>query len=420
MSMAAPPLRRRGALPAPRRHHGLDWSRVGHGRTLATSPRKPGHDGRPYGRPEHDAQIETTARTSLRQTLYALRKSLHHADPSAPSGGRRDGRSGFERGDSGRARARAPGGPDDPVGARRGGHSLRGGFPRRPRGAGAPFEDWLLAHRERLREVAVNALSRLLAHQRAAGSHDSAVQTALRLLRLDPLQEPVHRALMQLYARDREAGLGAAPVSVLRGHAPARASNRARGRDEGALSRDPASPRPGDAESSNRQFAPARPTTASTPAGDRRAAAGLGAAAGGSRAGSVASDGGAERGLRGHGRLVVLIGEAGAGKSRLVSELSAAATRAAGTCPRRAMLRDGADPALRALGQRPSGRPRRSRTGRSSTRSSPAGATSCNGSCRSCRVRQSRPHLFPAGELAAAAAEILATRSRRSASCSNA
>ena len=62
-----------------------------------------------------------------------------------------------------------------------------------------PFEEWLLAERERLRETAMEALARLLAHHRAAGAPDAAVQAALKLLALDPLQEPVHRALMRLY-----------------------------------------------------------------------------------------------------------------------------------------------------------------------------------------------------------------------------
>ena len=67
-----------------------------------------------------------------------------------------------------------------------------------PAGDG-PFEEWLAAQRARLRERAVETLSRLLEHQRAAGARDTAVRTALRLLALDPLQETVHCALMELY-----------------------------------------------------------------------------------------------------------------------------------------------------------------------------------------------------------------------------
>jgi DNA-binding SARP family transcriptional activator/predicted ATPase len=65
----------------------------------------------------------------------------------------------------------------------------------------APFEEWLLAERERLRELAIEGLARLLAHQREAGSTEAALRTALRLAALDPLQEAVHRTVMRLYAQ---------------------------------------------------------------------------------------------------------------------------------------------------------------------------------------------------------------------------
>jgi DNA-binding SARP family transcriptional activator len=68
------------------------------------------------------------------------------------------------------------------------------------------FEDWLVAERERLREMALEALARLLAHQTKTGRTEQAIQTAIRLLRLDPLQEAVHRRLMRLYARQGRRG----------------------------------------------------------------------------------------------------------------------------------------------------------------------------------------------------------------------
>jgi len=72
-----------------------------------------------------------------------------------------------------------------------------------------PFEEWLTSERERLHELAMQGLGRLLTHQQRAGADEPAVQTSLRLLALDPLQEPVHRTLMRLYARlgRREAAL---------------------------------------------------------------------------------------------------------------------------------------------------------------------------------------------------------------------
>src|SRR5262249_36609208 len=49
---------------------------------------------------------------------------------------------------------------------------------------------------------ALEAFAKLLAHQMKLGASEPAIQTALRLLSLDPLQEVTHRALMRLYARE--------------------------------------------------------------------------------------------------------------------------------------------------------------------------------------------------------------------------
>ena len=79
-----------------------------------------------------------------------------------------------------------------------------------------PFEEWLLSERERLRELALEALARLLAHQSKRQATERAIQTAIRLLALDPLQEPAHRTLMRLYARQgrRSAALKQYQVCV--------------------------------------------------------------------------------------------------------------------------------------------------------------------------------------------------------------
>jgi hypothetical protein len=63
-----------------------------------------------------------------------------------------------------------------------------------------------VAERERLRELALEALARLLAHQTKTGGTERAIQTAVRLLALDPLQEAVHRTLMRLYTRQGRRG----------------------------------------------------------------------------------------------------------------------------------------------------------------------------------------------------------------------
>jgi DNA-binding SARP family transcriptional activator len=61
------------------------------------------------------------------------------------------------------------------------------------------YDDWALYERERRREQYLSALLRLLAWDQAAGAHDAALQSALRLVQADPLREDGHRALMRLY-----------------------------------------------------------------------------------------------------------------------------------------------------------------------------------------------------------------------------
>src|SRR5262245_15807627 len=143
--------------------------------------------------------IETTARTSLRQTLYSLRRDLRRAkdNPLNADGNMVSLQTDaitvdvveFER----LIAAGTPSALAEAIALYRG-DLLDGLAVQEP-----PFEDWLLGQRERLHETAVRALARLLAYQRATGSTEAAVQSALRLLALDPLQEPAHRALMQLY-----------------------------------------------------------------------------------------------------------------------------------------------------------------------------------------------------------------------------
>jgi DNA-binding SARP family transcriptional activator len=83
------------------------------------------------------------------------------------------------------------------------------------------FEDWLLPERERLRELALEALARLLAHHTSSGQTERAIRTAGRLLALDPLQEVVHRALMRLYVSPGAPRLGTQAVPALRRCPPA-------------------------------------------------------------------------------------------------------------------------------------------------------------------------------------------------------
>jgi DNA-binding SARP family transcriptional activator/predicted ATPase len=71
------------------------------------------------------------------------------------------------------------------------------------------FEDWQSFQAEALRRELSNVLERLSRGHDEAGEFEAAIQAARRWLTLDPLQESAHRALMQLYARtgDRTAAL---------------------------------------------------------------------------------------------------------------------------------------------------------------------------------------------------------------------
>ena len=63
-----------------------------------------------------------------------------------------------------------------------------------------PFEEWLFYERQRLRDLALGAFERLLDYEREAGELEKAVETAQRLLKLEPAHEKTHRELMRLYA----------------------------------------------------------------------------------------------------------------------------------------------------------------------------------------------------------------------------
>lgn len=62
------------------------------------------------------------------------------------------------------------------------------------------FEHWLLYEQERLRELAIQALRRLVDHYLDNGAYRLGIRYAGRLLEIDPLFEEAHRDLMRLYA----------------------------------------------------------------------------------------------------------------------------------------------------------------------------------------------------------------------------
>jgi DNA-binding SARP family transcriptional activator len=61
------------------------------------------------------------------------------------------------------------------------------------------FDQWVIAERDRLHRMALRGNMALLEMQSRRGAIDDAIATAQRSLRIDILQEPVHRALMRLY-----------------------------------------------------------------------------------------------------------------------------------------------------------------------------------------------------------------------------
>ena len=136
------------------------------------------------------------ARASLRQAIFAIRKALHPDNPLEHEGGTLTLGRGAVEVDVERFERLAGEGTREALeraaGLYRG--ALLEGFVLRE----APFEAWLVAERLRLQELGIGALTKLLALQRGSADLEAAVQTAHRLLAIDPPQESVHRVLMRL------------------------------------------------------------------------------------------------------------------------------------------------------------------------------------------------------------------------------
>ena len=261
------------------------------------------------------------ARTSLRQSLATLRKTLAAAAPSSlllegsnvtldPEAVEVDVGT-FER----LAGEGTPAALEEAVLLYEG--ELLEGFDL----IAAPFEEWLVAERERLRELALEVLAKLLRHQSEVRATERAIQTALRLVALDPLQEAVHRTLMRLYARQgRRANalrqyqvcvgvlqreLGVEPEPETRQVYQEVLQHRAH---PTATPEPPAAP-------------PRRPRR--SPARVRREAPSLEPPLVGRRAELARLRQALDEAGGGSGRTVVVLGEAGIGKTRLLEELAA-------------------------------------------------------------------------------------------------
>jgi len=181
------------------------------------------------------------------------------------------------------------------------------------------FEEWLVAERERLREMALEALARLLAEQTKATSTERAIQTAVRLLALDPLQEAAHRTLMRLYARQGRRGAALKQyqtcVSVLQRELGTEPEVETRALYQELLRRATREPEALQVQRELRSSPPykAAPAPSDLPAAETPLF-GRQAELGRLR---ESLDGA----LRGRGRVVTVMGEAGIGKTRLVSAL---------------------------------------------------------------------------------------------------
>jgi DNA-binding SARP family transcriptional activator len=188
------------------------------------------------------------------------------------------------------------------------------------------FEEWLVAERERLRELALGALRRLVEQQARKRASEPAIRSALRLLALDVTQEVAHRALMRLYVQQgRRAAalrqyqtcvavlqreLGAEPEVETRQlyQEIVRRRDQVQGRQEPTGSRVNSMPSPATPASPARALAGrSEPQPAETPLIGRS-----------TELATLANT--FAEAQWGRGRVVAIVGEAGLGKSRLVAE----------------------------------------------------------------------------------------------------
>jgi len=169
------------------------------------------HSGQAQTRPKLAALLwgdrsDVQARDSLRQALSLVRKALSHVDSRAliahedtislqPTALTTDAIV------FGHLAAQEETGGLEQAIALYGGEFLEGFQVPAPE-----FESWMTAERERFRELALQAMTKLLDHHLSMGALEPGIRTAARLLAADPLQERVHRTLMELYCRQGRHG----------------------------------------------------------------------------------------------------------------------------------------------------------------------------------------------------------------------
>ncbi|HTP07498.1 MAG TPA: AAA family ATPase, partial [Anaerolineae bacterium] len=159
------------------------------------------------------------------------------------------------------------------------------------------YDDWIMPERERLKQIFIETLERLLQFAADEGDYQTAIQYAQRLLLIDPLHEEIHRRLIQLHAlnHDRAAALRAY-------HACASLLQRELGVEPGPATREAYE------HLVDLEVTATMPLEASFPlVGREREWAQLQATW--------------RTSCAGNSQLVILIGEAGVGKTRLADEL---------------------------------------------------------------------------------------------------
>lgn len=68
------------------------------------------------------------------------------------------------------------------------------------------YDDWVLAHREQLRQFRLHALESLAERLTAMGRHLEGLQAALAAVRLEPLRESAHRAVARIHLAEGNIG----------------------------------------------------------------------------------------------------------------------------------------------------------------------------------------------------------------------
>jgi DNA-binding SARP family transcriptional activator len=69
------------------------------------------------------------------------------------------------------------------------------------------YEDWAISERERLRDLHLSSLTRLMRYHHRRQESDQGQRYAQEILRLDPLREEVHREAMRLFAENGQRAL---------------------------------------------------------------------------------------------------------------------------------------------------------------------------------------------------------------------